>query len=136
LCGTDANCATNWACLSQSIGTTSLGYSVCDPHCNPVATFTSDGTHQGCSTGQRCDPLFNVAGQTFCSSPAGAGLQGATCTTNADCAANYLCTAPSGQATTCRQFCRVGFSDCLGGLTCYAFTTPEYDGSQQIGVCQ
>lgn len=136
LCATSSMCAANWACLPQSAGTTALGYSACAAHCNPVASFTSDATHQGCVTGQHCDPLFNATGQTGCFAPTGTGTQGAACTSDNDCAANYLCTGPSGATSyTCYQFCRVGFSDCLSG-TCNAFQTPEYDNTQQIGVCE
>jgi hypothetical protein len=138
MCITNTNCAANWACLPQFWGgQTFLGYSACDPHCNPVASSTSDSTHQGCITGQRCDPLFNAAGQTTCNSPAGTGVQGSACTppTSANCAPNYDCVSPGGQSYRCEQYCRIGFSDCLTG-SCTAYTTPQYDNTQEIGVCQ
>lgn len=140
MCATNADCPTGWACLMQYAGASYLGYSACSPHCNPVASFTSDATHEGCVNGvQRCDPLFNSQGQTSCDAPAGTGVQGSPCTTNADCAPNFGCVAPGGQSSRCEQFCDIGGGfpqQCSGGLACAAFTTAQYEGTQEIGVCQ
>lgn len=129
-CQSNSDCGTNWACLPQTLNGFAAG-NACSEHCNPVSSYTSDATHQACNPGQQCVPLFNAQGQTACSGNAGAGHQGSACTSTSSCAANYLCAA-SG---VCEQVCRIGFADCSTGA-CAAFPSPQYDATQEIGLCQ
>jgi hypothetical protein len=117
-------------------GAETLGYSVCEPHCNPVAPQTADATHAQCGPGQRCDlnPSFS-GGVTYCASSAGTGTQGTACSTSYDCAAGYVCHHPPGSSLRCVQFCDVGVTgSCPGALTCY--TLNQFDRAQAIGVCE
>jgi hypothetical protein len=130
----------NYDCLTQvhplaDGGTETLGYRVCEPHCNPVAPQTADATHAQCGPGQRCDlnPSLN-GGVTYCTSPAGTGTQGTACNTSYDCAAGFVCHRPPGLSLRCVQFCYVGGASCPNGLTC--FTQNEFDRAQAIGVCE
>jgi len=129
-CQSNSDCGPNWACLPQTLNGFAAG-SACSEHCNPVSSYTSDATHQACNPGQQCVPLFNAQGQTACSGTAGAGHQGSACTSTSSCAANFLCAA-SG---VCEQVCRIGFTDCSTGA-CTAFPSPQYDATQEIGLCQ
>ena len=138
MCLASSNCATNWACLPQVNGATALGYSACDPHCNPLYPFTVDASHVACGTGQRCQMSYNAQGGTFCEASTGTGGQGAACPSmyGTACKAGYECVNYMGGGTyECVQYCRVGFSDCLTG-SCVGFQTPAYDGTAQIGACE
>jgi hypothetical protein len=100
-----------------------------------VDAYSSDATHQACNADQRCDPVSGALHATFCSAPAGAGTQGSPCATDADCVANYGCVTPAGQSPECEQYCQVGAPDCTVGA-CTSFASPEFDGAQEIGVCE
>jgi hypothetical protein len=145
LCAKASDCGTNYVCFKQQgpcgEGIMSqLGYAACEPHCNPVFPFTTDATHIACGVGQRCD--FFSGGTSVCSSPAGSFGKGASCVPGVphdgigsrnDCQAGLDCLGPMGGPYTCKQYCRVGFSDCAG--TCLSFATKQYDGNTEIGVC-
>jgi hypothetical protein len=141
-CATQSNCLANFLCVQEERpedgGAVELGYGACAPHCNPVQPFTADSAHVACGSGERCDPYFDAQGYTKCEGSSGTLGQGESCTSDTACAAGFDCTAPTGQSNTCRHFCRYDYapSDCAAGLTCAAFTTAQYDGTVQIGVCQ
>jgi hypothetical protein len=111
-----------------------LGYSACEPHCNPVFPFMADGTHVACAQSERCQLGYDMQGNTFCQWPTGMLGQSATCVpAQTSCAARYDCVNTG--TWKCAQYCRVGQSDC-GGFTCFAFGMPQYDGNTEIGICQ
>jgi len=137
LCG---SCPANWECLpyfGENVdgGSAMLGYSVCEPHCNPVTPFTPDNIHEACGSGQRCNVSVLNASATYCSQPAGAGVRGTPCTENANCAAGYVCVTPPGKASQCEQYCVVGLYACFP-LSCTSLSPELHDGTTQIGVCQ
>jgi hypothetical protein len=141
----DGTCATaNYQCVPQSRsladgGAQALGYSVCEPHCNPVTLTpqTGDATHAACGTGQRCNASSTGNGTTYCTYGPGTGAQGAACTSRPDCAAGYDCVFPKTGGGRCERYCDYGgTTDCPTGTTCQALLTALYDGKQQIGVCQ
>jgi hypothetical protein len=137
--------AANYDCLTQGIRTADggvewLGYSVCEPHCNPVSPHTGDATHALCGPRQRCDLNSTGNGDTYCDYPAGSGIQGMACTAHRDCAAGYDCIIPASGPPICAQYCSgvdAGVGTCPNAtLTCLGFKTPLYDRAQQIGTCQ
>lgn len=134
LCGT---CAINWACSPQyhpnpdGGAAVVLGYSVCEPHCNPGTPFVSDVAHQACGSGQRCN--VTSTGATYCSQPAGAGVQNSPCQVGDDCAATFGCVGVPGQ---CKEYCRIGTDDCPDFRSCDSFTPEQFDGKTQIGFCK
>lgn len=68
----------------------------------------------GCPAGQACYP----SGTARICSTAGTGMAGATCTTNANCAASYACinfSTGTTPANMCSHFCAAD-ADCSGGL--------------------
>jgi hypothetical protein len=143
----DGVCTTaNYYCLPQDYwsgdgGLEPLGYSVCEPHCNPVAALITDGSHAPCNPGQRCDVNPNGNGVTYCNYPAGGGIQGAACSTSYDCAANYVCTAPQDGSLApgnCQAYCDLGgATTCPSGTTCQAFSPKaRYDRNVEVGSCQ
>jgi hypothetical protein len=132
----------NFDCLAQDRalpdgGDEALGYSVCEPHCNPVAPQTGDGTHAACGQGQRCDPSSSGNGVTVCNYPAGSGVQGTACSSRHDCAPGYDCHSPEGQSSRCERYCDYGAAaTCPGGTTCFGFPMPLFDRSQPVGLCE
>jgi hypothetical protein len=133
----------NYSCRAQSQqysdgGLEALGYSVCEPHCNPPSAQVADGAHAPCLPGQRCDADPNGSGDTYCTTPAGAGTQGAPCTTSYECAANYVCVAQEGGSGSCETYCELGGAmTCPSGTTCQAFSPKaRYDRNIQVGSCQ
>ena len=103
--------------------------------CNPVQPFQGDATHVACPINQRCD--FIDTTQTRCNLPVGAGIQWENCDTNADCSAGYDCVNGATATVWCERYCRLGggFDDCGSRFQCFPFRPANYDGAQEIGVC-
>ena len=70
---------------------------------------------------------------------AGAGTQGAACSTDATCAANFLCSTV-GTATACRRVCNLttGGNECaaIPGTTCGGFNPALVVGGATYGICR
>jgi hypothetical protein len=133
----------NYSCLAQNLrsangGLEALGYSVCEPHCNPGSALVADGSHAPCNPGQRCDVNADGTGDTYCTSPAGGATQGMACSTSYECAANYVCVVADGGSGLCEEYCELGGPmNCPGGTTCRVFSLkPLYDRNLQVGSCQ
>jgi hypothetical protein len=98
-------------------------------------------TSTGCAAGLSCQVGQEAAGQmrffTQCTG-AGAGLEGAACTTSADCARDFAC-VNNGVSNVCLQYCDVNAPAC-GALTCFqlvdAAMAPFVIGNMSVGVCQ
>lgn len=98
-------------------------YRVCSTPCNPVPRVGPSGCPAGiaCSYGNLNGILI-----TDCNRLRGTGRDGATCSTQEDCADGYYCTTTN----RCRAFCRNGFDDdCLASDVC----TPASSG--MFGLC-
>jgi hypothetical protein len=127
---TQAECPTLFWCQTVDDG------GACTQECNPLQPSASDSLHQGCVIGQRCDPSPS-SNNTVCDGEAGAGQQGAFCVTSSDCAAGFFCDSKVSDA--CKGYCVYadgGASACPPPTTCSAFSTPVFDGTQEIGACQ
>jgi hypothetical protein len=140
-CPTDTSeCLVQYELLDDG-GVVPLGYSVCEPHCNPVFPTTTDQTHIACGQGQRCELSHRLTGVTYCDYPAGPGTQGMACSKPSDCASGYDCLIAddAGGSGVCERYCHLGGggnASCSSGTTCQALPTTLYDGALPIGVCQ
>ena len=81
-----------------------------------------------CGANERCYPTTD--GLSDCEGPVGAGTQGAFCTTDADCYALGPCIN-----NRCSPWCRIGFSDCGGNLSCFSLIPEVFVTGQEYGVC-
>lgn len=134
-CKTDAQCdGPGGLCvvgLNDGNGNPISGVSLCSENCNPT-------TNSGCISGTGCTFGQEQAGQmrffTACRA-IGSGTQGATCMTNADCAATYGCINTGTKQ--CMKYCTVG-STCAGGAACSPISingTNIEIGGVQYGIC-
>ena len=86
-----------------------------------------------CGASSHCLPQENTT--SVCSYPAGAGTQGALCSSNADCAGPYACI--QGFSLSCAKWCAVGLpGNCPVSTTCYSLVPPVFTGGTEWGVCQ
>ena len=130
LCGSDAECDMTTSRCNV------FGFPSCSPSCNPR-------TNEGCPAGTGCafydgEYLGTSIDITWCLG-AGTGVQGDLCESGGVveptlCAPDFWC-LPSTPAT-CMRKCRVGGSDCPGGLYCAGFMGDGmFVGGVEYGVC-
>jgi len=117
------------------------GATVCSSNCNPVNSAAG-----GCPSGWKC-AFFTVNNALTGNQDrdivdctvAGAGTQGAACTTDASCAADFLCSTV-GTATACRRVCNLttGGNECaaIPGTTCGGFNPALVVGGATYGICR
>jgi hypothetical protein len=120
-------------------GVEALGFSACEPHCNPVFPQNADALHVACSAAERCEVSSNGDGITYCDYPAGSGTQGSACSKQSECATGYHCFVPEGGSGVCERYCHLGGGfnvSCATGTTCQSLPTATYDRTLPIGVCQ
>lgn len=108
----------------------------CTSNCDPTNVALG-----GCLATQKCSLfILDVGGvdtNIVGCATAGAGVQGANCTTNAmaddaKCAKDHLCVT-QGANNTCKKACVVGTACAVG--TCTAFTTAFIVGGTNYGFC-
>ena len=130
-CSTDSNCtAPGGLCiigLNDGSSGQIPGVTLCTENCDPT-------TNSGCSVaGTSCQLAQESMGQmrylTRCSG-AGTGTQGASCTTDDNCAPMYGCF--NAGTTQCLKYCKVGGTPCPGGATCNSLGTI---GATEYGAC-
>jgi hypothetical protein len=103
------------------------GYKVCMQQCDLRAPAGICGSGTGCG-------LVDTS-HTTCVA-AGSGTTGASCDTDPfSCAPGLTCVDTGTPPKTCLAWCRVGFSDCTGGLSCLAFSDHPTIGGTEYGVC-
>ncbi len=132
-CEVDQDCEQGAICAIGIVDSTQTpipGVTTCSSLCNPV-----NGTV--CPSGMSCQWSLEEMGQmrafAFCDE-AGAGLGGATCTTNSDCAPNHGCYTSNG-VSQCYQHCDVFNPACPSIQICQdALGSPTVNGVT-IGVC-
>ena len=135
-CDVDSDCAGGLCIytINDGAGGAIPGVTVCTTPCDPIA-------QTGCPSSTSCQIFRESMGAmryfADCSSPTGILGQGASCTTQADCAAGFACAGTPG---TCLRWCdNPGVagpaSGCPGGLSCFGFTTPIRIGATTYGVC-
>ncbi len=151
-CEDDTACASNGPgalCLIQITygtgGTPVPGATTCTKSCDPTATVQP----ATCPPNMAChiyvddpDGTFGNGDERFltdCTNkPASGGTNGATCSTNSDCAPGFDCIAlTSGGTTTnqCKQTCAYPSGACGTG-TCTQFNDPQpVVGGTTYGVC-
>ena len=74
---------------------------------------------------------------THCTA-SGAGQQGATCVTGADCAPKYGCfkTSTGPDVVQCLKHCKASAPNgCPAGTQCLFFQTPQLVGNEEYGAC-
>lgn len=111
----------------------------CTSNCDPTNVAAG-----GCPSTMKCS-LFvldvnGVDTNIVDCDTAGAGVQGANCTTNnaaddSKCAKDFLCVTTGGTTNTCRRTCEVGGANVCTTGTCTAFTTPFIVGGKNYGFC-
>jgi hypothetical protein len=142
-CESTANCpGAHRECqqVSGSTGAAVPGFKVCTQFCDPTAPTSSASPYMGCGPAVNCFP--DPAGVSSCFGPTtAAGTQDQYCDTgfgtdgdSSLCAPGYACVGDTLFGFTCTKFCHIGAS-CGAGLTCTAFSTPQYAGTTQIGYC-
>src|SRR5690606_33766404 len=102
----------------------------CHRPCDPVNPQHPAAVYFACPEGYRCNPTSN--GMSYCA-PAGDGGPYYPCgaSDGRDCQGGLYCSTGFG----CRRFCYQA-SDCQDILMrCYAFISPLYSGSYQVGYC-
>ncbi len=110
------------------------GVSLCTENCDPT-------TNTGCpAAGTACEVAQESKGQmrflTHCTG-SGAGQQGATCVTGADCAPTFGCfNTTNPTAVKCLKNCKASAPNaCPAGTKCLFFATPELVGNEEYGAC-
>lgn len=133
---TDKSCPAGTACAARVIdGRPTPGVFLCKRRCDPTSPSTQDEEFNGCSSGQRCDPLED--GNSDCMANAGTGTRGAPCADdtgrgdNSYCAPGFVCVSPGA----CFPYCKVEGGTCDVG-TCHSFGNGKlYAGAIEIGYC-
>lgn len=121
-------------------GTPIAGATTCSSNCNPVNSAAG-----GCPAGNKCG-FFTVTNALTgnverdivdCTTP-GAGGHGATCTSDASCAADTMCSTYNA-LTRCRKVCNrtTGGSECASqaGTTCIGYNPALIVGGIEYGIC-
>ena len=137
-CDSDADCtAPGGLCiigLNDANNNVIPGVTLCTENCDPT-------TNLGCPVaGTSCEVVQENGGQmryvTQCVA-SGAGLQGDTCVTSADCAPKFNCfNTTNPTAVKCLKNCKASAPNgCPAGKTCKLFATPEVIGGEEYGAC-
>ena len=110
------------------------GAVVCSSNCDPAAA-----TNPTCPSTWTCDlfsATFNAVDHDIADCrAAGTATQGQACSASVACAANLTC-VNNGTSTVCGKICkRPAGTECVGGTTCFGYTTPLTIGGQEYGVC-
>jgi hypothetical protein len=143
-CATDNDCVGAGAlCLLEvtSGGNTVPGAVTCSKNCDPLANVNPTG----CPPAYAChiyaddpDQVPNNGDEralTDCT-PAGAGGNGATCTSNSSCQAGYDCINLTPGGLQCKQSCNYFNSPVCAAGTCQRFSEPRpVIGGVEYGVC-
>lgn len=138
-CKSDSDCPmvdSAQSCDSTSWdGTTTIsGVSVCSRVCDPVKPQSPRSPLLACPVGFGCFSMDSYPGASDCESQSGSGVSGSTCVTDDDCKPGFYCgTGSTGD--TCFKYCYT-VADCPAGMTCVAFSTPNYAGTTQVNHCQ
>ncbi len=134
-CATNSDCP-GALCVVQIVsGTMPIpGAIACSDACNPTNAT-------GCGAGQGChiyvvDPMATpVVNFGYCTN-VGAGGQGAACTGDADCQADFGC-FNNGTNTLCYKWCQKNppAGTCPGATTCQSLNPPAVLSGVEYGVC-
>lgn len=142
-CSTNADCpgtGGGGVCvisLVDSAQQTIVGADMCTSDCNPASTSAT-----GCPSGWACHLQYvdenndDIADffLTDCANDAGTGTGVGQCDNVTNfCAPGYFCYTTWGD---CIRTCRVGGSDCPGGLFCSGYTDAAIVGSIEYGYCE
>jgi hypothetical protein len=132
-CDDDADCeAPGGLCLltlNDGNGGEIPNVTICTDNCDPT-------TNVGCAVGS-CQLFKENMGLmrdlTLCVE-SGAGMQGAACVDNADCAPKFGC-FNDGMNDLCLKWCKVNQPNCPAGTACLALQDPPILGNVEYGVC-
>ena len=141
-CDMDADCGQpRGQCVIQLTANNApiAGATVCSGNCNPVNSSAG-----GCPAGFKCG-FFTVTSALTGNQPRdivdcalpGTGTQGTACTSDAGCAANFMCVNTG--TTACRRICNrtTGGNECAAvpGTTCGGFNPALVVGGAEYGAC-
>ena len=134
-CDTDMMCnAPGGLCvieLNDGKGGTIPNAKLCSDNCDPATSVGCPVPNTSCQLG------FDDVGMRFftmCRGQ-GAGTQGASCTTNDDCAQTYGC-INLNMVPTCLKYCNVsGGSSCPGATLCNPLNPAAQIGATEYGAC-
>jgi hypothetical protein len=117
-CESDGDCTGGTCSLSLSNGTSNIpNVTLCSTTCDPITNSGCTVAGSGCLVGQETGGAMRWFTSCY---PAGAGVQGSTCTTSADCSPRLWCITSSSQGNICAGFCNVNAPSCPGGTSCAA----------------
>jgi hypothetical protein len=137
-CDDDAQCGGPGGLCIRELGDGNGGsipdVLLCTESCDPSTSAGCPAKGTGCQVGRE------EAGQgrffTVCAA-SGAGKQGASCMSNADCAPSFGCFS-DGISKQCMKNCKVASPSCPAGTQCYEITV-EMElvmiGNEQYGAC-
>jgi hypothetical protein len=139
-CATDADCtAPGGLCilkLNDGNGGSIPNVVMCTENCDPTTGVGCPVAGTSCQLAQ--EPMGQMRFLTHCIG-AGAGVQGVSCTTSADCASKFSCLnidPNNPTAGTCLKYCKASNPNgCPAGTTCKFFSTPATVGAEEYGVC-
>jgi len=101
------------------------GWSVAVTPCTPSSPTAACGASSHCTA--------QTNGSSQCEYPAGAGVQGTSCSVVSDCAEAYACV--DALTTQCAQWCQVSAPSCPVATSCLQFVPGRYVGGVEWGVC-
>lgn len=107
------------------------GVSVCSRVCDPVKPQSPRSPLLACPVGFGCFSMDSYPGASDCEPQSGSGVSGSTCSTDKDCSPGFYCSL----GDTCIKYCYT-VADCPAGMTCVAFSPPNYAGTTQVNHCR
>ena len=137
-CDTDADCTAPGGLCIIGLNDANMnvipGVTLCTENCDPTTSI-------GCPVaGTSCEVVQENGGQmrflTHCTG-SGAGQQGDTCVSSADCAPKFNCFKTTNpMAVKCLKNCKTSAPNgCPAPTTCKLFPTPELIGGEEYGAC-
>ncbi len=115
-CEADGDCTGGTCSLSLSNGTSNIpNVTICSTTCDPITNSGCSVVGSGCLVGQEANGAMRWFTSCY---PAGAGVQGSTCTSSANCGPRLWCITSQTQGNICAGFCNVNAPSCPGGTTC------------------
>jgi hypothetical protein len=107
---------------------------ICTESCDPATSMGCPSVGTSCQFGR--EQMGQLRFFTICLA-SGAGMQGAACVGNENCAPTFGC-FNDGVSDMCLKYCKVDAPNCPAGTKCVEITInmdPIVIGSEQYGAC-